>query len=114
MRISDWSSDVCSSDLTSWGPMRPPSGRRRVGRGALRARPFSTGPGLQPLEDLLTSLGEYLVARIDELRHVVRPSVIEPETEASIDDEAHLIPLAIPFTFYGLYIFTRLEAFKGG
>src|SRR3546814_19053561 len=31
------------SRCTSWGPMRPPSGRRRVGRGALRDPPFPPG-----------------------------------------------------------------------
>src|SRR3546814_8748728 len=90
--------------------MRPPSGRRRVGRGALRDRPFSTGPGLKPLDDLLTSLGEYLVERIDELRPVVRPSDLEPEAEASIDDEAPFIILALHFIFDGMALLQSLAA----
>src|SRR3546814_16036056 len=93
--------------------MRPPSGRRRVGRGALRDRPFSTGPGLKPLDDLLTSLGEYLVERIDELRPVVRPSDIEPEAEASIDDEAHFLLLDLHFIVDGLALLQRLAAVSG-
>src|SRR3546814_11982584 len=36
------------SRCTSWGPMRPPSGWRRLGRGPLRVRPFITGPGQTP------------------------------------------------------------------
>src|SRR3546814_1997408 len=31
MRISDWSSDVCSSDLVSRAQLRPPPGRRPRG-----------------------------------------------------------------------------------
>src|SRR3546814_13620179 len=69
------------SRCTSWGPMRPPSGRRRVGRGALRDRPFSTGPGLKPLDDLLYSPGDSLVEPLDQIRPVVRPSNIKPKAQ---------------------------------
>src|SRR3546814_5598210 len=35
MRISDWSSDVCSSDLRSWSTLRPPAISRTMGFAAL-------------------------------------------------------------------------------
>src|SRR3546814_8011026 len=49
MRISDWSSDVCSSDLGSWCPPRPDRRRVRAWRGG-RSRPAARAgegaPGL--------------------------------------------------------------------
>src|SRR3546814_13820880 len=46
MRISDWSSDVCSSDLGDGGQghVAPGFGRRRRGRPVRRRRP-GVGPG---------------------------------------------------------------------
>src|SRR3546814_10082454 len=53
MRISDWSSDVCSSDLTgplpgerSRGPRRAVGFRRTYGRGRATARPDAGHPQL--------------------------------------------------------------------
>src|SRR3546814_17797498 len=45
MRISDWSSDVCSSDLTTSGRVRRPSGRSSIGifvdqAKRVRSKPF--------------------------------------------------------------------------
>src|SRR3546814_9439978 len=42
MRISDWSSDVCSSDLVAAGLGRPAPGR--AGGAARRPRPAQKGP----------------------------------------------------------------------
>src|SRR3546814_13826152 len=61
MRISDWSSDVCSSDLESGEPERPQEGEEHrqqlgLGRGPCHAEKLRTdlaelpvAPGLRPL-----------------------------------------------------------------
>src|SRR3546814_10142806 len=51
MRISDWSSDVCSSDLTApgWGMLQTlPCPRRRMGPVLAARRPLRARAGNQP------------------------------------------------------------------
>src|SRR3546814_20348767 len=58
MRISDWSSDVCSSDLVS----------RRLYRGLLRGRGESSAPGAVP-HDAIDGAGDLFAAaphRLDD------------------------------------------------
>src|SRR3546814_4635220 len=46
MRISDWSSDVCSSDLSTFWSACPRSGRSPVGAGRVRRRTARRAPPL--------------------------------------------------------------------
>src|SRR3546814_14570021 len=44
MRISDWSSDVCSSDLSSWGAARLPDSAGPLDASAFSGRFFCAAP----------------------------------------------------------------------
>src|SRR3546814_17580416 len=54
MRISDWSSDVCSSDLSSWGAARLPDSAGPLDASAFSGRFFGAAPQrlLGPVEYL--------------------------------------------------------------
>src|SRR3546814_4896941 len=75
MRISDWSSDVCSSDLGA-------AGRGKVGEAVGEAQPVGKGPLLARLDrplghpeqaDVVVALG--IAGDLDELRHTFAPAV---------------------------------------
>src|SRR3546814_8327471 len=62
MRISDWSSDVCSSDLARVEVLlHADEIRRQLGRGQLRAHPFAGGFALL-LESVVGHQAHRLVA----------------------------------------------------
>src|SRR3546814_7034426 len=87
MRISDWSSDVCSSDLHAVPRAFDPGGRPRLwGRGARggpadrdrhRRRPRGDGPGRRPRGEgrrLVSALGERSEEHTSELQSLMRIS----------------------------------------
>src|SRR3546814_5669002 len=68
MRISDWSSDVCSSDLAVNHDFGEPAGGQERGQTALRVVPR----GLHPIEQLNRpeQRAHERVRRLDPVRHV--------------------------------------------
>src|SRR3546814_13184039 len=77
MRISDWSSDVCSSDLNDIAHVRPPSGKRRR-----QGEPFRLIVGDGNVEVRGLGLGKH---RRGLKRAEARAGV--PEEEAGLDNE---------------------------
>src|SRR3546814_3439736 len=75
MRISDWSSDVCSSDLNDIAHVRPPSGKRRR-----QGEPFRLIVGDGNVEVRGLGLGKH---RRGLKRAEARAGV--PEEEAGLD-----------------------------
>src|SRR3546814_10734914 len=88
MRISDWSSDVCSSDLAARGGDSPGAGASRSGLAGIRSR-GTTRPPSPPRAAALRPLphggGRTAMKRYDPLERIGRPECLSGADMAGED-----------------------------
>src|SRR3546814_16336936 len=73
MRISDWSSDVCSSDLTETWNQRPRTPWRSADREARKHNHETGGPLAQMIGLVLVTHGSLATEFVVAMEHVVGP-----------------------------------------
>src|SRR3546814_773701 len=106
MRISDWSSDVCSSDLNTIAPARAApttifllshwtvlSEGMRFGRSAAGVRSISFTSGVASTSNLLSDTS-VLRRALDSFRHRIRLGIATVEARAFVVDAQHHLPPA--------------------
>src|SRR3546814_15605480 len=92
MRISDWSSDVCSSDLVDFGAGRVDALRRRSGAAGDQADILRLESGAAPLDPAqrLFAVGDLRVEEVQALARVAPAAaklvVAEPGNQAVEQD----------------------------
>src|SRR3546814_13533706 len=86
MRISDWSSDVCSSDLTDPDlPLQPPAGRSGRPETARQSYSIDAVNEFDPILDLMYDFCDAMELDVDTLSHESGAAQLEINFEH--DDE---------------------------